>query len=350
VSRLPTHGAHGVHGALAAAIVILSGCVVGLPKAGSGSTTIEAVPTRAFPVAWNGTSGSTAQLAQSGDDPGAGNTPPPGPGADASPMDKLAIKQGAPQRTSYAVIIGIEHYRDIPAAPGAAADAQSIEQTLLQGMQIPKENERTLVDAHATHSDIEQALDWLVAAVPAGGRAYFYFSGHGTPAVKDASAMLVPYEATDTGLATVGIPVSHILQRLSETKGHESLAVLDSCFSGAGGRSVLPKGARPLIRVKDTTPIAKSAVALFSAAGGNEISGPTKDGRQGLFTHNVAMGLGSGEADLDGDGQITLAELQQYVSPRVAREAKEEGRDQHPSLSTGALDPKNVALVWGIRR
>jgi hypothetical protein len=337
--------------AAAASAMTIAGCVASLPNAGSGSSTLEAVPTRAFPVAWNGTSGDARQLAKGGSDPaGAGPAPAAGPGGDAPLVGKLAIKQGAPQRSSYAVIIGIEHYRDIPAAPGAATDAQWMEQTLLQGLQIPKENERFLVDAHATHSDIEQALDWLVAAVPAGGRAYFYFSGHGTPAVKDSSAMLVPYEATDTGLASVGIPVSHVLQRLSETKGHESLAILDSCFSGAGGRSVLPKGARPLIRVKDTAPASKSAVALFSAAGASEISGPTKDGHQGLFTSNVATGLGGGEADLDGDGQITLAELQQYVTPRVSRAAKEEGRDQHPSLSTGAVDPKSMAIVWGIGR
>ena len=57
--------------------------------------------------------------------------------------------------------------------------------------------------------------------------------------------------------------------------------MFDSCFSGAGGRSVLPAGARPLVRVKETTAPAGGHVAVFSASDGTEISGPSADGTQG---------------------------------------------------------------------
>lgn len=337
---------------IGALVAMVAGCVHDLPSPASGSSTNSGIPTSYFPTSWDGSKladmpaqnsaqGNQGQ-ASGGQNQGQGQGQP-----QSNPNDPHA-KQGAPQRTTYVVIVGIEVYRDIPKAPGANKDAAWMEWAFQNAFGIPAENEKLLVDDKATRSDIIQALDWLVASVPAGGRGYFYFSGHGTPAVKDAAPMIVPYEASETGLATAGIPLSEVYQRLSATRGREAIAFLDSCFSGAGGRSILPKGARPLLRVKEVAP--KTSLAVFAAASGSETSGPTKDGTQGLFTRSLAAGLGGGEADLDGDGQITLAELKEYVAPRVVREAKQDGRDQHPSLTVGTgIDPKNLALVWGQR-
>jgi hypothetical protein len=106
---------------------------------------------------------------------------------------------------------------------------------------------------------------------------------------------------------------------------------------------VIPPGARPLIRVKDAAPNAQ--VALFSASGGDEISGLAPGENSGLFTKEVTMGLGTGQADADGDGQITLQELSDWVTPRVAREAKTAGREQHPKLIVGAGIASAASLV-----
>ena len=43
-------------------------------------------------------------------------------------------------------------------------------------------------------------------------------------------------------------PLAQVLKQLSETPAKQVLALVDTCFSGAGGRSVLPAGARPLVR------------------------------------------------------------------------------------------------------
>jgi hypothetical protein len=40
------------------------------------------------------------------------------------------------------------------------------------------------------------------------------------------------------------------------------------------------------------------------------------------LTHFLVEGLGPGQADLDGDGQISLAELHQWLAPRIARAAR----------------------------
>jgi hypothetical protein len=115
---------------------------------------------------------------------------------------------------------------------------------------------------------------------------------------------------------------------------------------------VLPDGARPLVRVKEPTTGSASRVALLSSAAASEISGPTKAGGEGLFTHVLVDALGTGAADIDGDGSVSLSEVAQWVKPRVAREAKQDNREQTPSLVVGSAlgDPSAVILASGLSK
>ncbi len=270
-------------------------------------------------------------------------------GAAAAAQAPPALKAGVPQRTAYAVIVGIDRYRDLPAATGARADAEHMASLLRMTFGIPDANIRVAVDDRATRSDVLQALSWLAKNVPSGGRAYFFYSGHGSPDVGTGSPLLVPYDANPQAIAETAVPLESIYKQLSSTKAKDAIALVDACFSGAGGRSVLPEGARPLVLLKEPVPTA--SLSIFTAAGGTETSGPAASGGEGAFTKLVLEGLGTAQADIDGDGQITLAELAEWVSPRVANEARKSSREQHPKLAVGAGvgDAKDVALVWGVR-
>jgi hypothetical protein len=60
--------------------------------------------------------------------------------------------------------------------------------------------------------------------------------------------------------------------------------------------------------------------------------------------------LGAGAADLNGDGQITVQELADYVTPRVAREAAKANVVQSPRLKLGDKLARSgdVVIEWGI--
>jgi Ca2+-binding EF-hand superfamily protein len=63
------------------------------------------------------------------------------------------------------------------------------------------------------------------------------------------------------------------------------------------------------------------------------------------------QGLGNGRADLNGDGQISLKELVDFVGPRVTREAAKANRAQHPALKAGekmSSTSGQLMLVWGL--
>jgi len=256
----------------------------------------------------------------------------------------------SPQPTSYALVIGIENYRDVPAATGARIDAERFAEVMRTTFGMPAENLRVLLDERASRSDITKELRWLAANVPPGGRVYFFYSGHGAPEPTKGTSYIVPYDGDPNYLADTALQMRDVVDKLEQTRAKEVIAFADSCFSGAGGRSVLPKGTRPLVRVAKTK--AKGRVTLFSASTGAEISGPAADGQGGLFTSHLLEALGTGAADIDGDGQISLKELHDWISPRVSREAKRDNREQHPELSLGSKvgDPDQLIIGWGYAR
>lgn len=252
----------------------------------------------------------------------------------------------APQPGAYALVIGIEKYRDVPEARGARVDAERFAELMRRTFGVPEKNLRVLVDDRASRSDIQKELRWLQNAVPAGGRVYFFYSGHGAPEPTKGTSFIVPFDGDPAYLQDTAIPMAEIVAGLEKTKAREVVAFADACFSGSGGRSVLAPGTRPLVRV--ATAEASGRVALFSASRGAEISGPGPNGG-GLFSYFVMEALGTGAGDLDGDGQISLKELDTWVSPRVERAARVDNREQHPQLQVGGKLGRSEELMvgWG---
>ena len=60
--------------------------------------------------------------------------------------------------------------------------------------------------------------------------------------------------------------------------------------------------------------------------------------------------LGTGAADINGDGQISLQELSTWVSSRVALASKQDNRAQHPTVvlrnGLGGLD--GFIVDWAV--
>ena len=288
---------------------------------------------------------AAAELAKPAEAP----KPPVEAPKDPAPAPGPALASGAQQANAFALVVGIEKYRDAPAPPGARADAETFKALATKTLGIPAGNIRSLVDDRASKTDIERELAWLKANVPQDGKVIFFFAGHGAPDASNGTSYLLPYDGSPDALGQTGVPLASVMKSLGETKAKQVVAFVDACFSGAGGRSVLPKGARALVRVKEVLPQAR--VALFAAASGAQISGPSADGKSGLFTRLLGDGIGSGQADIDGDGTLTLEEIAQWVTPRVTREAQRQSREQKPSLTVPAnAASSSFVLATGVAR
>jgi hypothetical protein len=240
---------------------------------------------------------------------------------------------------NYAVVIGIEHYSDIPEAEFAEHDAAAVRDHLA-ALGFPQRNIVSLIGAKATKTGLIKELEtWLPQNVNSNSTVFVYYSGHGAPDVKSGRSYLVPWDGDPQFLDDTAYPVERLYQKLGELKAKRVIVALDSCFSGVGGRSVLAKGLRPLVNQVPSEPAAGKVVSL-TATGANQAAGAEPSQGHGLFTYYLLRGLNGDAADKD--GRVTLASLYSSLAPRVRDEARKAGADQAPQLvpaSAAAGDP-----------
>ncbi|MBI3552259.1 MAG: caspase family protein [Elusimicrobia bacterium] len=248
---------------------------------------------------------------------------------------------------AYAVVIGIEKYRDVPKVDYAARDAQSVYDYLTQSMGFDSKNVALLQNERAGLADLDTYLGpWLEDRVSAKSKVMIYYAGHGAPNPKTGEGYLIPYDGNPTYVETKAFPVKRLYENLAKLPSKDVTVVLDACFSGAGGRSVLAKGARPLVMMKDAAPALGANTVALTAARGDQISTFDEEGRHGLLTYNLLKGL-RGEADTDKDGKVTTEELFSYLGPAVERGARLQHVEQTPTLSPDikSLGPRGRAAA-----
>ena len=245
-----------------------------------------------------------------------------------------------------AVVVGIGKYREsaIPEIKYARRDAEIVAKYLEHLSGIPRENIAVLTDANATKSDIEAYLeDWLPRRVTPASRVFFYYAGHGAPEPEGKGAFLVPYEGHPDFTSKL-LPLGRLYDALNRLKAREVVVLLDSCFSGAKGRSVMQSGTRPLVMSSDRQLAVEGKAVVVASASRSEITSDFEPARHGLFTYYLLKGL-RGEADQNGNGKVTLGEMFNYVSRNVSRTAARElNRTQTPVY----LPPAGVQGLEGM--
>lgn len=245
------------------------------------------------------------------------------------------VPKPAPTRPhDYAIIIGIEGYKDLPPASYAEADAKQYKRHILS-LGVPEENIVILTGKRASRGEIAKYVEeWLPAQTKPDSRVYFVYSGHGAPAVDAKKAYLVPWDGDAAFLRTTAYALDSLYGALTGLTGREIIVILDACFSGTGGRSVLAKGLRPLVTVEDGTK-RWPRLTILSASSGAQAAGASDANRHGLYSYHLLSGL-AGHADTNGDGHVTVSELHGYARRKVIIDARKEGREQTPTLSAPA--------------
>jgi hypothetical protein len=247
----------------------------------------------------------------------------------ASKVDRPAYKSKE-KADNFAVVVGVENYPRLPRADFAGRDAEAVRNHLV-ALGYPERNIAFLTGRDASKAGLAKHLEvWLPRNVKPNSEVFFYYSGHGAPDLKTGEAYLVPADGDPEYLEVTAYPIKRLYEKLGALNVKNIVVALDSCFSGAGGRSVIPEGTRPLVTtVKMSEPISERIVSL-TAAKAEQISGTLKDEGHGLFTYFLLEGLNG--AARDASGAVTMTSLYSYISPKVADEARRRNRDQSPQL------------------
>ncbi|MBI5597804.1 MAG: SEL1-like repeat protein [Elusimicrobia bacterium] len=234
---------------------------------------------------------------------------------------------------SFAVVVGVERYASLPAAEFAERDAEAVRAHLM-ALGTPARNIYFLSGPLATRAKLAQALNtWLPNRVKEDSTVFFFYSGHGAPDPASGQAYLVPADGDPEDLDSTAYPLRELYARLGKLKARSVVVALDSCFSGAGGRSVIAKGTRPLVVSVEAAELPERVVAL-TASDKNQVSGTLDEQGHGAFTYYLLKGL-SGAAKNEG-GHVTVQSLHGYLTPKVQDAARLKNRDQTPQLLPAA--------------
>jgi uncharacterized caspase-like protein len=242
-----------------------------------------------------------------------------------------------PQENTYAVVIGIERYRNLSKSDFSKSDAVVVKD-YLRVFGLQERNIELLTDERATRSDIEKSIEaWLPNRAKKNSVVIIYYSGHGAPDPTSGEAYIVPYDGDPNYLSVTAYPLNRLYERLAKLQAREVIIILDSCFSGAGGRSVLAKGARPLVMLTATaTP--PSNMAVLTATEGTQISASSPEKKHGIFTYHFLKALRAGLKN--------LAEIYEYIKPQVEDDAKQLNVQQCPSLRPNIEELKGRFSLW----
>ena len=256
-----------------------------------------------------------------------------------SDVDELPARKAKSDKKAYAIVIGIERYRQkFPNADFAAHDARIVTDYLTKVLGYPEENVITLLNERALKSDFEKYFGkWLANNVEAGSTVFVYYSGLGAPEPKSGSAYIVPYDGDPAFIDQTGYSLQNMYAALGRLPARKIVVALDACFSGAGGRSVLAKGARPLVMtLPDEQPLSANMQVMSAASGQQQSSGYEEKGH-GLFTYFLLKGIKNEDVTAK-DGSLEVGDLFGYIKPQVERIARKQFNvEQTPRLSEPGL-------------
>jgi WD40 repeat protein/uncharacterized caspase-like protein len=228
--------------------------------------------------------------------------------------------------TSYAVVIGIDHYDHMPDLTGAVRDAKAMSTMLTaRGFEVIE-----VLDKKATKERLRDLPYELQEKLNPEDRLFFYFAGHGV--TQESKGYLMPKDAKSW---RQGISMSSLQRQLEDTQVRQIFYAADACYSGLG----LPNADAFRAGEEDSMPahwadLAETPRYVSLSAGSvnqkaydrweGELGGP-----HGLFTYFLLEGL-DGAADNDQDGWITDVELSAHIDSRVPAGARQVNHEQNP--------------------
>ncbi|WNB87312.1 caspase family protein [Cellulomonas sp. ATA003] len=172
-----------------------------------------------------------------------------------------------------------------------------------------------------------------------------YFSCHG---LKDLDGSL-HFAGTDTELgllASTGVSAAFVNDLVDSCRSNRVVILLDCCYSGAfaklAAKGDLAVGVQE--RLEGQGRVVMTASNAMEYAFENERLS-MRAAAPSVFTQAILQGLGTGEADRDGDGRVSVDELYDYVYDHVRRVTP----NQTPGLTAHLSGTLYLARTPGAR-
>ena len=158
-----------------------------------------------------------------------------------------------------------------------------------------------------------------------------FFSGHGYPGEDDKGLYFLPHGVDKDYMDRTAVKQKEVIAALQAVQPKAVTLFIDSCYSGQTRvGETLVAGSKPIALKKSEVPYPPE-FTVITASMLDQISWSSNDLKHGIFSYYLMKGM-EGEADLNKDGKITAAEMHEYLSDMVARQAMGMNRKQQPQL------------------
>jgi formylglycine-generating enzyme required for sulfatase activity/uncharacterized caspase-like protein len=249
----------------------------------------------------------------------------------------------------YALIIGNTEYTD-PGLAQLSAPGKDAEDfaRVLNDPEIGAFDKVNIL-LNQSSSAVSEAMDEFFDQKKPDDLLVLYFSGHG---VRDelGALYLAVKNTIRTRLRSTAIKSDYIREAMDQSRSKRQLLILDCCNSGAfaqgtkaatgvsiGIASAFESGyGRIILTASDSTQFAWE---------GDKVIGETDNS---LFTHYLVKGL-DGEADLDGDGRITVDELYDYAYEKVRLATPKQTPSKFSSKQQGEIILRQSTRIENIK-
>jgi hypothetical protein len=202
-----------------------------------------------------------------------------------------------------------------------------------EGRQYREVQTRVLTNEQATTAKVLEAFDWLAKSVGAEDCVAILLSGHGI--VDRGHYYLASHDADRESLRSSAVSYAQIRQLVEEDLRPQIVMLfVDTCHGGG----VL--GARGENQRFDGWSDALATV--FASCLPHEVSLEHADWTNGALTEALLEALNQWRADANRDKRLTLAELDQYLSQRVAELTNQQ---QHPSAKRLLTLPSDFTIA-----
>lgn len=221
----------------------------------------------------------------------------------------------------WAFVIGAEKYLNTDDILYARRSAELFVQALVKVKGVPEGHIITMMDEEATSGNIKTKLQKLLEqGISQGDTLYFYYNGHGIPAVSDQNEpyMLPTDMIQDYITAEPFFKLSNIYKMLEDSKAGKVLVFMDSCFTGTtDGVSVFKGMAATRLAPKKTSVDSAGSIAILTAGKSNQFSSAWPEKGYRLFTYYLI------KAFLEGADSVE--DLYSSVSSEVSATSREIG-------------------------
>lgn len=252
---------------------------------------------------------------------------------DSTASDELkSLLDKAPQAesnsASWLFNLAIEDYANSDQVAYARHSGKMMSDVAKKVLGVPERHVYELIDRDATSGAIKDKLRLMLDNVSEGDTVYFYYSGHGIPAIPENDPFILPQDKIPDYITDDAFfKLDNIYKTLASSKASKIIVMVDSCFSGATDGVSVIKGVAASRLAPKKVAIDPERMVVITAGRDKEYSNMYQEKGHRLFSYYLMKSMIEGNRD--------IGTLYQDVFEHVKSTSFEMGdlKRQHPTIS-----------------